>query len=154
MSKAALLLLFVLAIPLVGAVVARDGLRRHIRITVWRLHAVSWRWSMLVLNCLDWLLLGTLLFVFFDLAHSLGATDLRFLLELVSIIIIIGIIVADLRQDRVARADASIEFGLVLALANLGVALDLGLPVLIGVCLSLANLLLSLGGCHLLLNRH
>lgn len=155
MIKAALLLL-ILAISLIGTVATRDPLWRGIAhiVTVRCLHTISWRRSMLVLDGLDWLLFWTVLVICFDLAGSLASADIRLLLELIGLIIIICIIITNLRQYRVAGRYTPVKFGLVLALTDLRVALDLRLPVLIRLRLSLAYLLLSLCRDDLFLDRH
>ena len=109
---------------------------------------------MLVLDGLDCLLLGTVFIVLFDLAGSLAHADLWFLFELISLVIVVGVIVADLRQCCVAGGDSSVELGLVLALTDLRVALDFRLAVFVSVCFSFTDLLLSLSRNNLLLNRH
>ena len=92
-------LLFLMRNTFVGTVVSREALRRSIAhvVTVGCLYSISWRRSMLVLDGLDCLLLGAVFIVLFDLAGSLAHADLWFLFELISLVIVVGVIVADLR---------------------------------------------------------
>lgn len=154
-SKTTLLLL-ILAIAFVRTVVSRQPLGRGIThvVTVWRLHTISRRRGMFVLNSLDRFFLRPILVVVFQLASSLAHADVWLLFELVRLIVVVGVIITNLGECCVTGGHTSIELGLVLALTDLGVALDLRLAVLLCIRLSLADLLHGLGRGDLLFNRH